>query len=223
MTSKYNTYTMQGAIDYECSRHAMANQFINQFYTLKMRPQWNNEEGKLLQRADIDAIAEDRRGKYVKISEKFRSDYYSDILVELYRDLDKGIEGWGLHSQADFYHYWMRRKVYEIPVNDITNVCQFFMNTGQEAIEQFISEGMKRMDFFFLGVNEELDEPIEMSFISNPTFGKSSKILWKNLTLAIPFKVLKYFNIPHHLYTVDKELSTKDKLIWKLNRTLSCS
>lgn len=206
-TYKYNTNTMKGGLDYEKSRFPMANQFLNQLFPFRTieRVPWSTPSGRDYQKSDVDVVLMSPGEDVILISEKFRSDYYNDLMIEIYSDKDNRKPGWGIISYSDYMHYWMRRKPTIVSMQPLKNLIVRIKAEFNSDIEEMIETGMHRLDTEFEG--------FPISFICNPTYGSNKEILWQNLTVTISFDILKYFNIDYERYEVDKQ-STKDNLKW---------
>lgn len=108
------TQNMQSALDYEKSCWSRADLFYTNRYPRQTiyRPDW--ESGKEYQKADIDVCIRSKTGQgwpmELKISEKFRTQPWPDVCIEIYEDLDALRPGWGKESAADWHFFFHEHK-----------------------------------------------------------------------------------------------------------------
>ena len=94
---------------------------------------WNTPEGRTKQMSDIDiTIDVDVKSGQIKnhynISEKFRTDDYGDMFIELYSKYPN-VKGWGPTTEADLIFYHTPKNLYYIDAKDIKSVSNDIMNT----------------------------------------------------------------------------------------------
>lgn len=122
------TQHMDSALEYEKSCQSRANLFYNNRYSGLpiFRPDWETHKG--LQQADIDVIIRSTTDSgwpnELKISEKFRTQPWEDVCIEIYEDFDDRRPGWGNKTAADLHfffheHKWTSAKT--VPNGDGTN------------------------------------------------------------------------------------------------------
>lgn len=126
--SNETTRHMDLALEYEKSCQPRADLFYNNRYPgLPIyRPDW--ETGQAYQKADIDVIIRSTTDsgwpQELKISEKFRTQPWADVCIEIFEDIDAGRPGWGKDTAADWHfffheHKWTSTK--RVPNGDGTN------------------------------------------------------------------------------------------------------
>lgn len=108
------TQNFQAALDYEKSCQSRADLFYNKRYPGQtiFRPTWEND--KSLQQLDIDVCmrwtGQDGWPMELKISEKFRTQPWPDICIEIYEDIDNKRPGWGKKTAADWHFFFHEHK-----------------------------------------------------------------------------------------------------------------
>lgn len=118
-------YNMRSALEYEKSWQPRADLFYKQRYPGMniWRPSY--ETHKAWQQADVDVVVGDPAGdkwpNELKISEKFRSQNWPDVLIEIYDDIDKERKSWGLKSGAEWHYYFHEYKWKSLPSIKIGN------------------------------------------------------------------------------------------------------
>lgn len=127
------TQTLKSALEYEKSCQPRADLFYTNRYPGQTiyRPDW--ETGKTYQKMDIDVIvrstAENGWPLELKISEKFRTQPWPDILIEVYDDFEKRTPGWSKETAADWHfffheHKWIETKRIKLnpTLNDVESI-----------------------------------------------------------------------------------------------------
>lgn len=113
------TQNFKAALDYEKSCQSRADLFYNKRYPGQtiFRPTWEND--KSLQQLDIDVCmrwtGQDGWPMELKISEKFRTQPWPDVCIEIYEDFDNRRPGWGKNTAAEWHfffheHKWIQTK-----------------------------------------------------------------------------------------------------------------
>lgn len=131
---------MESALGYEKSCQPRADLFYNNRYPGQhiFRPDWETHES--LQKADIDVIIRSTTDsgwpQELKISEKFRTQPWDDVCIEIYEDFDDRRPGWGNKTAADWHfffheHKWTTTK--RVPNGDGTNII-----VGEDHDESFV-------------------------------------------------------------------------------------
>lgn len=112
-----STQELESALEYEKSCQPRADLFYkNRYNDLKgmrlWRPDW--ETHKEMQKADIDVViqSDGKNGwtNELKISEKFRTQPWEDVLIEVYEDFDKLRPGWGEKTAAEWHFFFHEHK-----------------------------------------------------------------------------------------------------------------
>lgn len=112
-----STQDFKSALKYEKSCQPRADLFYKNRYGDQpgmriWRPDWEEHQG--LQKADIDVVIQSGGNNgwtdELKISEKFRTQPWDDVLIEVYEDLDKERPGWAEHTAADWHFYFHSHK-----------------------------------------------------------------------------------------------------------------
>lgn len=159
------------------------------FYNIK-RCSWDTDGGKKNQRDDIDVIMRDTDGKIVHISEKFRAKDWGDMMIELYSSFNPGKyhkSGWGLTSKADYYFYFVPKKLYTIPTQDIAGILHAYGLDIPENLNWFTPDQIESLKN---GKSVRLSNlPFKHDFRLIPTtlMGEEK---WRGLTISIPWRVL---------------------------------
>lgn len=88
---------------------------------------FNTEEGKELQRHDVDVLADDVLDNHYKISEKIRKyKYPGDILVEVWSGFEEKIKGWLSDSIADYLTLFYDDKALCVDSKQLKRFCKEF-------------------------------------------------------------------------------------------------
>lgn len=111
------TQNFQAALDYEKSCWSRADLFYKNRYGDRpgmriWRPDWDTF--KSIQKADIDVVVRSQRKDgwtdELKISEKFRTQPWLDVCIEIYEDFDKRRPGWGSETAAEWHFFFHEHK-----------------------------------------------------------------------------------------------------------------
>lgn len=111
------TQNFKAALDYEKSCQSRADLFYKNRYGDRpgmriWRPDWHIF--KSIQKADIDVVIRSLRKDgwtdELKISEKFRSQPWPDVCIEIYEDFDNRRPGWGKDTAAEWHFFFHEHK-----------------------------------------------------------------------------------------------------------------
>lgn len=221
--SNQTTQNFEAALDYEKSCQSRADLFYNNRYPGQhiFRPDWENY--KSIQQADIDVLIrpdyKDGFPQELKISEKFRTQPWHDICIEIYEDFDKRREGWGSKTAAEWHfffheHKWKQTKtvpdgtgkkvvveeehdqsfVRMVPTWAIRKMCAFCKDVYTEAF--------KDMRENKVGSKETLIDDAEIKLLLVPT-KVNGKTAYVGACACVPmhlFKTLFDCDIEEQLY-----------------------
>lgn len=109
-----STQVFETALEYEKSCQSRADLFYMNRYPGQtiFRPTW--EEHRSIQQADIDVImqstAENGWPLELKISEKFRTQPWPDVCIEVFEDFRDRRPGWGIKTAAEWHAFFHEHK-----------------------------------------------------------------------------------------------------------------
>ena len=181
------------ALAYEKSQQALADILYKEIWPNKIirRPDFcANKHDRELQEADVDVVVTNKEGGQNPwyISEKFRTQPYNDILIELWADYEHNKPGWAELSIAHehyFYHNSKTPFVRIVPTWAIKKMARRFKEEFGAVIAEMYKAG-DRARTITLGSSE-----IILRFI--PT-KKKGRVLYNGVCAIIPLEVLGYFN-----------------------------
>lgn len=116
------------------------------------------EEGKRLQRADIDLTAYEN-GRQIGVSEKIRKRKYGgDVLVEIYSSFEDRKKGWLAESEADYITLFFTNKRLCVDSRQLKQMCKGFFDadTTRQINAEFkdmIESGTPGKKFTIKGVS----------------------------------------------------------------------
>lgn len=155
---------------------------------------WNTPEGRTKQMSDIDiTIDVDVKSGQIKnhynISEKFRTDDYGDMFIELYSKYPN-VNGWGPTTEADLIFYHTPKNLYYIDAKDIKRVSNDIMNTINinHLNDEMVEWGTNRTEREYNGFH--------LDFIKVPTYVNDKK-LWTGIGVCIQWDVLRKLNVKY--------------------------
>lgn len=67
------------------------------------RMNWRDPQGRFWQKKDVDLMIGD-----IGISEKYRSNDYGDMLIEIFSDCEEYKMGWGYEGRSDYIFYFVK-------------------------------------------------------------------------------------------------------------------
>jgi hypothetical protein len=184
--------TFNEGLKYERTWWPRADALYKELFPNKViyRPDWNN--GGNLQRHDVDVVLRNPTGWPGEwmISEKFRSQPWDDLLVELYSDYDKKKPGWGTDSVAHEHFFFFEdgedSYVRIVPTVNLRHAANYILRQLGREIEDASQKTTS--------TTLKLDgHDIKVVFV--PTFGPDKKILWRGCCVAITDEILDYLNI----------------------------
>lgn len=108
------THDFSTSLSYEQSKFSLQDKFYTEKLGAKAitRACFDNEQGKKLQRMDVD-VQFVYEGRVVNVSEKNRKKDFGDLLLEFYSKFPS-TPGWMNNSNADYLAYFVPGKVYWI-------------------------------------------------------------------------------------------------------------
>ena len=176
---------------YEESQMKPANEWYEKLgFTNIRRCSWDSEEGKNLQKDDIDLRA-NWLGNTVYISEKFRSKDYGDIMVELEDKFDGSLRfsGWLFKSHADYIFYHTPKAIYII---ETQYLIDFVRPIYGEQFE-FFKDKILLCNTWRPGADHKYQD-IKVKHIPTYILGEMQ---WVGLQMIIPLKYLSNIKIIH--------------------------
>ena len=113
------THDFSESLSYEQSNFPVQDQFYTEQLgaTVITRADFDDEEGRVLQRMDVD-VQFMYNGNLINVSEKNRTRDYGDLLLEFYSKFPD-TPGWMNNSNADYLAYFVPGKVYWINKRDL--------------------------------------------------------------------------------------------------------
>lgn len=179
----------------EQEQFAKADQFYNNFYrpnSIK-RYKFENEEEKSFQQSDIDLTLSFDNSK-IDISEKFRLQYYNDLLLEIYSAYDSK-PGWAFDSKANELFYFIIPKNKVIIIKDMQAIVKFFNSTLYPSIPKSVFS-----DIMKINGSGKLPGSVRLNNkkIYQVMFVKAHNIQntpYDTISIAIPFSMLSDNNI----------------------------
>lgn len=141
--------------------------------------------GKEDQKADIDFKAY-RNGKFLKVSEKFRSSDWGDFMFELVRDVAKKKESCLIKSRADILLYITPKYIYEFDAQDLKQLIEEIL----QEIENYNGINRSKGEFI-LKENQWIDvfnrEAIEFPGFVVRSFPTTlmGELMWRNLVVVL--------------------------------------
>lgn len=223
MDKEIKTSTFSGALAYERSCQPLADSFLKSKYPDKRiyRPDYyKSGYDKELQLADVDVIVSNKEGwpNEWYISEKFRSKSWPDVLIELYSDYDKKVEGWAPKSIAH-EHYFYYSDVHETK-NGIRDdsflriVPTWAIKRAAKEFKLFLDPIIK--DMYLSGVKHRICEIMgyQVIVILNNTYGSDMEVLYFSASAAIDIQYFKDIKaniteINTKDYAVDRKTDTR--------------
>lgn len=177
---------------FEESQMEGANRFYEYLSASNIRRcRWSTSGGKAKQKADIDLemrwsleLNGEVKNKIWKISEKFRSADYPDIMLEIYDDVHN-MTGSNLHSEADLLFYHTPSALYILDAQAVKEYIQSISNRFiiAEDITTCIRLGDRGYTDSFMVKGEY------RKFFSFWDYREGEKVK-RNLTIAVPIKDL---------------------------------
>lgn len=201
---------MESALEYEKSCQARADIFYQQRYPGMniWRPTWGSH--RAMQQADIDVCVGEKEGwpNELKISEKFRTQPWDDILIELYTDIEDERPGWSKETAADWHfffheHKWTETKkhvdgvIEEIPHDNsfVRMVPTWVIRKLHAMCLTMYGDTIKDMHTSGLNHKETILEGESVTLIRVPTKVNGKVAYWTGCT-CVPVKLIeKFFNI----------------------------
>lgn len=146
---------------------------------------WNeSDRNKKLQMADVDRIIHTKDGKSIKISEKFRTGKYklTDVMIELYSNLESKKLGWAFRSKADYLFYYKGGQVCIIDAEDV------------KKIAQNIFVALSEFDFDSVELNKITKQSITIDKVEahgNILVSKPAGQTWTTVNYVLPIETMK--------------------------------
>lgn len=144
-------------LEYEASQMEIADKFYREYFPgcTIFRPKYNGpEDQKELQRNDVDVVISRPGQPDLFISEKFRNSHFPDVMIELYSDWNRRVEGWALKTKPDYHiffhsHYStgandIQKEVRIIPSEDIRAMAIELNKTGEQMFNDVMQTGGKK-------------------------------------------------------------------------------
>lgn len=163
-----------------------------------------SEESTQMQLDDVDL----RIGPYL-ISEKYRTSFFGDILVELLSNIDRRKVGWGTESRADYLFYFSRdfreRKIrcVVVKMDLVRAVAREIMNSEQKFLEKYITSSPQ--DAHWNNVSESGRE-----FHMPPTM-IAEQVKWRGLCASVRYDEIAKFQT--HLFKQFEDIKPIDYYI----------
>lgn len=181
------------ALKYEDSQMSPANKFYESLgFTNIRRCRYETPTGRKNQEADIDLKAK-YNGKIIKISEKFRSIDYGDVMVELEDKFEGSMNknGWIFKSKADYIFYHTPKALYIIPVVYLRKLAEYVYDTQWDNFKDKIL----KLPSWRTGPSSDPNYP-DVRFKHIPTTSMGRK-LWEGLQVIIPLRYIDNIKIIH--------------------------
>jgi hypothetical protein len=152
----------------------------------------NTKSDMKKQRSDID-VSFRRKGKLIKISEKFRAKDFNDLYIEFYSKFPN-TRGWLDKSQADYITYFFPARVFII---DEKSLAEFYKNHLSVAISEDI---FNRLVEKYPNRNVQKHTWIKIQNHSYKiqiiqAYNQTEDASWYTMGIAVPFKSLSDFEI----------------------------
>lgn len=143
-----------------------------------------SNRNKKLQMADVDRIIHTKDGKSIKISEKFRTGKYklTDVMIELYSNLESKKLGWAFHSEADYLFYYKGGQVCIVNAEDV------------KQIAQNIFDALSEFDFDNVELNKITKQSITIDKVEvhgNILVSKPAGQTWATVSYVLPIETMK--------------------------------
>lgn len=125
------THDFSRSLSYEQSKFPVQDKFYTEKLGAKVitRADFDDEEGRALQRMDVDVQFE-YHGELINVSEKHRTRDYGDLLLEFY-SMFPHTPGWMNNSNADYLAYFVPGKVYWINKRELED---FYENVLEPVV-----------------------------------------------------------------------------------------
>lgn len=143
-----------------------------------------SDRNKKLQMADVDRIIHTKDGKSIKISEKFRTGKYklTDVMIELYSNLESKKLGWAFQSEADYLFYYKGGQVCIVDAEDV------------KQIAQDIFDSLSEFDFDSVELNKITKQSITIDKVEahgNILVSKPAGQTWATVNYVLPIETMK--------------------------------
>ena len=136
------THDFSSSLSYEQSQFPVQDKFYTEKLGAKVitRADFDDEEGRALQRMDVDVQFE-YNGKLINVSEKHRTRDYGDLLLEFY-SMFPDIPGWMNNSNADYLAYFVPEKVYWINKRELEDFYENVLKpvVTKDFFEQLVKD-----------------------------------------------------------------------------------
>ncbi|MDR2065218.1 MAG: hypothetical protein LBP85_05880 [Prevotellaceae bacterium] len=189
-----NHHNFSDSIQSEQKNHKRADDFYLNYLQVTdiVRYNRNTEADMKMQRSDID-VSFCRKGKYVKISEKFRAKDFGDLYVEFYSKFPD-VRGWLDKSKADYIAYFFPARIFII---DEKALSAFYKNCLSNAISEDIFKRLIEQN-----PNGNAQKPALIKILDNSykiqiiqAYNQTEDASWYTMGIAVPFKILADFDI----------------------------
>lgn len=166
---------------------------------------YQNKEGKDKQLEDIDVTIATKNRVYnasekfdasgeFKVSEKFRTSDYGDMLIEIKNhpigDKQNLKDSWGFESKADYYMYFVPGVLHEISTKPLKNYLNDHKKELEELVRGFISSPKYDANIKIRGkhVGGIRFDNKNCSLVSCKSYNESNKQEWMSISICIPWR-----------------------------------
>lgn len=187
--------SFEACLKYEQENQPMADEVLAKIYPDKNIRRCTYEHDKVLQQHDVDVVVTNKTGwpNDWCISEKFRSQYYNDVLIELWDNFKKRSDGWAIKTTAHehyFYHKTSEGHILRIvPTWLIKRIAKVAREAYEERFEEILSQEPGRRLLYpvtFMGH--------KCHILMVPTTIKWGIPTYYGANIIIPMELINYIN-----------------------------